>query len=287
MVLARDILAARARFGPQVLVYDDLGQVPAEARIDAVINLAGAPTIGGLWTRARKARLLGSRLAVTGAVVDLIGRLARPPRVLLSASAVGFYGDRGEAPLTESAQPQPGRFLSDCCRLWEARALEAEAAGVRVALLRLGMVLSWTGGPLQLLALPARFGLGVVMGAGRQRFPWIHLSDVTAAVDFALNEERLQGPVNLVAPQDITQAGFARALAGALHRPQWLAVPAPVLRAALGEFADMFLASQRAAPARLTALGFRFGRPDLATALARDVRPAAERPFAAGLPGRA
>jgi len=131
------------------------------------------------------------------------------------------------------------------------------------------MVFDWRGGPLPMLALPARFGLGVVMGNGRQRFPWIHLEDVVRAVDFAIGEPACAGPLNLTAPQDVTQGEFAHALAGALHRPQWMAVPAVVLRTALGDFADLFLASQRARPERLEALGFRFARPDLPSALRR------------------
>jgi len=266
IVLARDILAARARF-PGALVVDDLGQVPAETRIDAIINLAGASTIGGLWTKARKARLLGSRLAVTDAVLALVGRLARKPAVLLNASAVGFYGDRADERLSEMGGPERGRFLSDCCRLWEARAATAADAGVRVALMRFGMVFDWNGGPLPMLALPARFGMGVVMGAGRQRFPWIHLDDVVRAVDFVIAEPACAGPLNFTAPQDVTQGEFAHALAASLRRPQWMGVPAVLLRAGLGDFADLFLASQRAQPARLLAMGFRFARPDLASAL--------------------
>ncbi len=290
MVLTRDILAARARFGPRVLVYDDLSQVPAETRIDAVINLAGASTIGGLWTRARKRKLLGSRLAVTGEVLKLIAHLERKPAALLNASAVGFYGDRADEALTEASAPQPGRFLSDCCRLWEAEAASARAHGVRVALLRFGMVFDWAGGPLPMLAMPARFGLGVVMGSGRQRFPWIHLEDVVRGVDFALNEPACDGPLNLTAPQDVTQGQFAHALAASLHRPQWMVVPAFALRVPLGEFSDLFLASQRAAPERLLALGFRFTRPDLASALqapgeASPNPPIVPRTAASGEPG--
>jgi uncharacterized protein (TIGR01777 family) len=271
IVLARDILAARARF-PGALVVDDLGQVPAETRIDAVINLAGAATIGGLWTRTRKTKLLGSRLAVTDAVLALIGRLTHKPAVLLNASAVGFYGDRGDERLSEMSGPQRGRFLSDCCRLWEARAATAADAGVRVALMRFGMVFDWQGGPLPMLALPARFGMGVVMGAGRQRFPWIHLEDVVRAVDFVIAEPACAGPLNFTAPQDVTQGEFAHALAASLHRPQWMTVPAVLLRTGLGDFADLFLASQRAPPTRLSAMGFRFARPDLASALQSRAR---------------
>lgn len=272
VILARDILAARARF-PGALVFDDLAQVPRDMRIDVVINLAGAPTIGGLWTTARKATLLGSRLAVTDEVLALIRRQDMTPSLLLNASAVGFYGDRGDASLDEAAAPQPGRFLSDLCRLWESRARGAAEVGVRVCLLRLGMVFDWAGGPLPMLAMPARFGLGVVMGKGRQRFPWIALEDVVRAVDFAIREPACAGPLNLTAPQDVTQAEFAHALAASLRRPQWMVVPAWVLRTALGEFADLFLASQRALPMQLLALGFRFERPDLVSALERKAGP--------------
>ena len=270
VVLARDVLAARALFGTQVLVYGDLAQIPTEMRVDAVINLAGAPTIGGLWTAARKRELLGSRLAVTRQVLALIARQETTPTVLLSASAVGFYGDRAEELVSEATGPEPGRFLSDLCRLWEVEASTAQALGVRVCLMRLGIVFDWRRGPLAMLALPARFGLGMVMGDGAQRFPWIHLEDVVRAVDFALAEPACAGPMNFTAPDDVTQRQVAHAVAASLHRPQWLSAPAPILRTLLGDFSDLLLASQRAAPARLLALGFRFAQPDLATALRRE-----------------
>lgn len=266
LVLARDLIAARARFGPTVLVYDDLAQVPSDIRLDAVINLAGAATVGGLWTKARKARLLGSRLAVTDAVLALIARLETRPQVLVNASAVGFYGDRGDELLDEAAGPQD-RFLSDLCRIWEERALQAQGLGVRTCLLRLGMVFDWSGGPLPLLALPARFGLGMVMGSGRQHLPWIHRDDVLALIDFAIREPACSGPLNACAPEEVRQGDFAHRLARGLHRPQWLGAPAWALRLAMGEFADLFLASQRISPARLQALGFRFARGTIAQAL--------------------
>lgn len=268
LVLARDLIAARARFGPRVLVYDDLAQVPTDIAIEAVINLAGAATAGGLWTRGRKWTLLTSRLAVTDAVLALIERLETRPRTLISASAVGFYGDRGDEILTEASGPQR-RFMSDLCRLWEDRARTAEGLGLRVCLLRLGLVFGWDGGPLPMLALPARFGLGAVMGKGAQWLPWIHRDDVLRLIDFALETPACTGPLNAVAPQQIRQGDFAHVLAEVLRRPQWMTAPAWPLRLLLGEFADLFLAGQRVSSARLQALGFRFARPDLASALTK------------------
>ena len=271
VLLARDAVATRLRF-PGALVYDDLLQVPADLRLDAIVNLAGAATAGGPWTQGRKRKLLASRLAVTDAVLTLIRRLETRPQVLVNASAVGVYGDRGDEVLTEDSAPQD-RFISDLCRLWEDRAREAEALGVRTCLLRLGLVFDWTGGPLPLLALPARFGLGMVMGSGRQWVPWIHREDVVRLIRFALAEPACVGPLNAVAPEEITQDDLAHRLARGFHRPQWLAAPGWVLRLALGEMADLFLAGQRVSPNRLQALGFRFAKGELDAALWGETRP--------------
>jgi uncharacterized protein (TIGR01777 family) len=260
LVLARDPLAARATLGPAVTVVETLGALPAETRIDAVVNLAGAPVAAGPWTAGRRRELLGGRLAVTSAVIGLIERLETRPAVLVSASATGFYGDRGDAALDETAGPAPG-FMSELCRRWEEEAVRAEALGVRVCRLRIGIVLDWSGGILPLLALPSRIALGAVIGDGRQWAPWIAREDVLRVIDRAIEDARYTGPINVVAPDIVTQGELTRAIAFVLRRPQWLRVPAWPLRAALGEMSDLLLASQRVAPTRLGALGFTYAAP--------------------------
>lgn len=267
VVLARDPMQARAQFGPTVVVLDDLHQIPPEAQVHAIVNLAGASIAGGLWTRGRRRALLESRLVTTRALVGLIVRLERKPRVLINASAVGFYGDRGDEELTEASDAATG-FMSELCQRWEATAAVAEVDGVRVCRLRLGLVMDWSGGILPLLALPARFAMAAIMGSGRQWMAWVHLQDVLEVIAAAIVDDRYDGAINVVAPELVRQAEFTRALAWTLGRPQWLKVPAWPLKLALGEMSDLFLASQRIEPRRLTELGFAFRKGELALALA-------------------
>jgi hypothetical protein len=263
MALARDDMAARLRWPRGVMVLRSLDDLPAETRIDAVVNLAGAPVIAGRWSGARRWALLKSRLEPTGEMLRLMGRLETPPAVLVSASAVGFYGDRGQEALPETAPAGRG-FMADLCRLWEDEAVKAEGLGVRVCRLRFGLVFDPSGGPLPMLTLPARLGLGAVLGGGRQWAPWIALDDAVRLIDQALEDGRYSGAINAVAPDLVTQGEMTRAFAWLLGRPQWLAIPAWPLRLALGEMADLFLAGQRVRPARLEALGFAWARPTLA-----------------------
>jgi hypothetical protein len=236
------------------------------------VNLAGAPVAAGPWTAVRKRVLLGGRLGVTRSVVQLIERLEQRPAVLVSASATGFYGDRGDRTLDERSGPAPG-FMSELCRVWEAEASSAERLGVRVCRLRIGIVLDWGGGILPMLALPARLGLGAVTGGGGQWAPWIALPDVIRMIDVAMADARWSGPVNAVAPDPVTQGELTRAIAYVLRRPQWLRAPAWPLRVALGEMSDLLLASQLVEPARAEALGFRWSRPTLPDALERPKTP--------------
>jgi uncharacterized protein (TIGR01777 family) len=235
------------------------------AGCDAVVNLAGDSVGEGYWTEGKKRQLRRSRLSTTQNVVDAIGR-SGSVRVLVSASATGYYGDGGEQALNESREPGVG-FLARLAREWEATALQAESR-CRVVLLRIGVVLDRYGGALPRLSLPFKFGLGGPLGGGRQYLPWIHIDDLTRAVLFALDEEELRGPVNAVAPDPPTQRTFARELGAALGRPAILPAPAFLLRALLGEKADMLLASQRAVPAALRARGFQFEHDSLPSALA-------------------
>ncbi|MEO5689151.1 MAG: TIGR01777 family oxidoreductase [Burkholderiaceae bacterium] len=271
IALARDVTQARATFGPDVWVVDRLDAIPAETRIDAVVNLAGARVLGMPWTSARRATLLASRVDVTAALVALMRRLEQRPRVLVSASAVGFYGASPAGsfePLDEQSAPRPGQFQSDLCVAIEHEARRAEALGVRVVRLRFGVVLGRGDGAYPMLALSSRFGLGAVLGSGRQPAPWIHLDDAVALIRFSLGEPGLSGPVNAVAPDTRPQADFARAMAASFGRRVWLRMPGAPLRWALGEMADLLLEGQNVLPKEALAAGFQFRHPTLADAFA-------------------
>ncbi|WP_409885349.1 TIGR01777 family oxidoreductase [Acidovorax sp.] len=271
IVLTRDALQARASFGPGVWVVDTLDAIPSETTIDAVVNLAGARVLGMPWTQARRRQLLASRVDTTVAVVSLMRRLHKAPRVLVSASAVGFYGASSNAsmePLDETAPPRPGEFQSDLCAAIEHEARRAEALGVRVVRMRFGVVLGHGGGAYPMQALAARLGLGAVLGHGRQPAPWVHLADAVGLVRFAMAHQTLQGPVNAVAPDAVTQATFAQALAASFGRRAWLRMPRLPLRAMLGEMSTLLLDGQNAVPRAALAQGYRFVHPLLSGALA-------------------
>jgi uncharacterized protein len=267
VALTRDPAKARDRFGPLVEIVDSLDVIGTECRIDAIINLAGEPIADGWWSDARKDRLLGSRLAVTDAVLALIRRLERKPEVLINASAIGYYGERGDDILTEASEPQP-IFMSVLCRSWEERAVRAEALGLRVCRLRIGLVLGRNGGAARPLALASRFGLGAVMGSGAQFVSWIHLADLVRLTLFALDRTDFTGPLNAVAPEPVRQADFIRRMGRAFGWRVRLQVPARLLRLGLGELSDLFLASQCVHPAAALAAGFIFRFPALDHSLA-------------------
>jgi len=235
--------------------------------LDAVVHLAGENVASGRWTRARKAEILRSRAEGTGRLAAGLASLAKPPRVLVCASAVGYYGDRGAELLTEQSPPGEG-FLPEVCRAWEAAADPARRAGIRVVHLRFGTILTPAGGALRRLLLPFRLGLGGPIGSGEQFMSWIGIDDAIGAVVHALVIESLGGAVNAVAPTPLPNREFARLLGTALSRPAILPLPAFALRLLLGEMADpLLLASSRVVPAQLLASGYRFRHPDLAGAL--------------------
>lgn len=212
----------------------------------------------------------------TVALIALMRRLQRPPRVLVSASAVGFYGASPNAsmePLEETAPPRPGEFQSDLCAAIEHEARRAEALGVRVVRLRFGVVLGHGGGAYPMQALSARLGLGAVLGNGRQPAPWVHLADAVGMVRFAITHQRLHGPINAVAPDAVTQAAFAQALAASFGRNAWIRMPGGPLRALLGEMSTLLLEGQNAVPRAALAHGYRFVHPRLVGALADLARP--------------
>jgi uncharacterized protein len=235
---------------------------------DGVVHLAGAGVGDKRWTPARKREIEESRTRGTRLLATTLAGLAPPPPVLVSASAVGYYGDRGDEVLTEESGPGSG-FLADVCAAWEEAAAPAAAAGIRTVLLRTGIVLSASGGLLAKQLPLFRLGLGGRIGPGRQYRSWITLEDQLSVILHCLDDASLTGPVDATAPHPATDAELAAALGSALHRPSFLAVPAPALRLVLGrEMADdMVLTSQRVLPARLTAAGFTFAHPELDGAL--------------------
>lgn len=234
---------------------------------DAAIHLAGESIAALRWTAAKKDRIRNSRVAGTRQLCEALARLPRPPRVLLSASAIGYYGDRGDEILVEDCAPGSG-FFPDLCRDWEAATRPAAEAGIRVVNLRFGVVLSHAGGALPRMLPPFRLGLGGPLGGGRQFMSWIALDDAVGAIRHALRDETLRGPVNAVSPRPVTNQEFARTLGGILHRPTFFRVPAFVLKAVLGEMAGpLLLASARVAPRKLEAAGFAFRFPSLDVAL--------------------
>ena len=243
--------------------------------VDAIVHLAGAPIAGARWTEARKQKLRASRVQSTQALVgaltaSMTGGAKSPPSVLLSGSAVGWYGDTGDRAVDES-EPAGTGFLADLVRDWEAAARPARDAGVRVVNLRSGVVLSRRGGMLGLLVPMFQFGLGARMGSGTQFISWISLTDQVSAVRYLLDHADIDGPVNLTAPAPVTNAVFTATLARALHRPALLWVPAPALQIAAGEMSSELLGSQRVLPQRLTEAGFAFRYPALPAALAAEL----------------
>jgi hypothetical protein len=239
-------------------------QVPAS--VDAVVNLAGAPVVGGRWTKERKALLRSSRVDTTRGLVSAIAKMEKKPRVLISASAIGYYGNRGEELVTEKSAPGAD-FLAELAKEWENEAVKAEKFGVRVVLLRFGIILAKQGGALPKMMLPFRFGLGGKLGSGRQWTSWIALQDVVAIVQEALRNDSWKGPINLVAPQAVRNSDFTKSLAKVLHRPAMFTVPAFGLKLAMGEMAETLLGGVRVAPQVLEQNGYRFLHVNLDEAL--------------------
>lgn len=252
---------------PQCRYIAAFEELPLADPIDAVINLAGESLAGARWSTSFKARLRASRIDLTRHMIQVLSRLEIPPPRIISASAVGFYGAQGDLPVVEDGAIQPG-FSHTLCQDWEEAARGAEAWGASVSLMRLGVVLAPSGGALQQLRLPFRFGVASWMGSGRQWFSWIHIEDVLQTCEFLLERADLAGPFNVTAPLAVTARGFADAMA-ARHRI-WLTTPVPasLLRIGLGEMAEaLLLTGQNVKPARLEQAGFSFKYPRLDEAL--------------------
>jgi len=257
----------------ETVAWDGRHLSPESLRgLRAVVHLAGEPVFGGIPTAARKHRIRASRVESTGSIVAALGALseAERPACFVCASAVGYYGDRGDAELDESAAPGEG-FLADVCRDWEAAARRAEDVGIRTVSLRTGIVLSREGGALPQIALPFRFGLGGRLGDGSQWVPWIHLDDVVSLARAATDDPRLRGPLNVVAPAPVTNAELTRTLGRVLSRPTLLPVPAFALRLALGDMAGELLGSRRVVPRAALDAGFAFEHPSLEPALREEL----------------
>ena len=236
--------------------------------LDAVLHLAGEPVFG-LWTAEKRRRILESRVEGTRRVAEAFARATRPPRVLVSGSAIGFYGDTGDHEVDENSPAGHG-FLADVCRAWEAEA--GKVSNARVVLLRTGFVLGRGGGAMKMILPASRLGLGGRLGSGRQWMSCVHLDDVVGLALWTIESETIRGPLNAVMPASVTNSEFTRSLAGAVHRPAILPAPAFVLRAVLGKMASLLLDSSRVRPAVAERFGYRYAFADMTSALDDVVR---------------
>jgi len=269
--LVRNTARAADRLPSATLhAWDATGGPPPEAALagaEAVVNLVGESLAEGRWTDARKKALRDSRVVATRSLVDALRGLSTRPRLLISASGSGYYGDRGDEILTEMSPVGKG-FVADLARDWEAEAMKAEELGIRVVILRNGVVLARQGGILKKVLPPFRLGLGGKIGSGKQWMPWIHLEDEIGLIRHAMTHEAVRGPLNIVAPEPVTNAEFTRLIGETLGRPTALTAPAFALRLAFGTMTDeVLLASQRAMPVRTLETGYTFRHPLLRDAL--------------------
>ena len=278
-MLSRDVSRGQRAVGQsagRVVGWDpQAGPPPTEAfeGVDVIFHLAGESVAEGRWTSAQKARIRESRVVGTQNLVAGIARAEPRPRVLVSASAVGYYGDRGEEELTEASAPGYD-FLADVCVEWERAARVAEQHGVRVVLARTGIVLG-QGGALAKMLTPFKLGAGGPLGNGRQWMPWIHVADLARLYLHAADTTSIQGPMNAVGPHPVRNSEFTKALGRALHRPAFMPAPYLGLRLVFGEFAKVLFASQRVIPQVAIDTGFHFEYPQIAAALAEILKRAA------------
>ena len=233
---------------------------------DGIINLAGEPIAAKRWTDSQKEKIRSSRIETTRSLVNAIARARVKPKFLINASAVGFYGPRGDEQVSENSGPGKG-YLAAVCAAWEEEAKRAQELGVRVALLRTGIVLGKGRGALAKMVPPFKLFLGGPLGSGRQWMPWIHIEDEVGMILFLMDNERASGAFNATAPNPVTMKEFSEALGNVLHRPSWAPVPAFALKLMLGEMADMLLSGQRATPDAALRLGYRFRYPTIEQAL--------------------
>ncbi len=265
-VLSRDPASVPVKCGAGVHALLSLAGWRPEASFDAIINLAGEPIVDKRWTAQRKQILWDSRVTLTEELVRRIAAAEHRPSVLLSGSAVGYYGDRGDLILDEAADAGTG-FAAELCKAWEDAARIAEKFEVHVCLLRTAPVLSDDGGLLARMLPPFRMGLGARLGDGKQWMGWVHIEDYVAMVLRLLHDDQMHGPYNMTAPNPVTNAEFTATLAAAVHRPAPFAAPAAFLKLAMGESASLLLEGQRVLPGKMEAARHRFAFPTLAEAL--------------------
>jgi uncharacterized protein (TIGR01777 family) len=270
VILSRDAVAAK-RVLPRATAHawdGDRGAPDPEVfeGVEAIIHLAGEPVAEGRWTDDKKRRIRASRLDGTRRLVEGLARLVSPPKVLVCASAVGYYGDGGEGELDEMSPPGTD-FLAKVCVEWEQAAVEATSLGMRVVCVRMGVVLGRGGGALARMLTPFRMGVGGRLGTGKQWMPWVALDDVVGIFLHAVSSPGVEGPLNAVAPTPVTNADFTQALGRAVHRPAILPMPALALRLALGEMSTVLLGSQKVIPRRTLASGYVFRQVDLSGCL--------------------
>ncbi|MEI4968359.1 TIGR01777 family oxidoreductase [Aeromonas caviae] len=267
VVLTRQGSRAYELLGHDVTLLDSLDRLDHLNDVDIVINLAGEPIAAGRWSESRKQLLCNSRWLLTEQLVDLVKLSSTPPRLLLNASAIGWYGRQDDAPLDETCQSPHDEFTHRLCQQWEQLAQQARSAQTRVCILRIGLVLGMEGGALPRMLPPYRLGLGGPMGSGTQMMSWIHVQDLVRAMLFLIEHGECDGIFNGTAPQPVSNLRFSETLAATLHRPHLFFVPAPLLRLMMGEAADLLLTGQHVLPARLQQAGFHFSFPALPGAL--------------------
>lgn len=267
-VLSRKPESVEKKCGKGITAISSLEQISDNTTIDVIINLAGEPIADKRWTQQRKVELEQSRIETTKTLVSWILSRSNKPECLISGSAVGWYGDCGEQVLNEQSHFNH-EYTHTLCDAWEKQAIRAGSAqnGIRVCIIRTGLVLSSNGGVLQKMRLPFQFGLGGRLGKGNQYMPWIHIDDVVSALMFIVDNEQLRGVFNLCAPSPVSNREFTSTLASALKRPAFFHAPAFALRFILGEMSRLLLTGQRAVPVKLTANGYKFIYTDLKSAL--------------------
>lgn len=265
-VLSRSPEHVAAICGAEVRALGNLKNLQTEDSFEVIVNLAGAGIFDARWTEARKQLIRASRIDLTGQLMEAIDKMAVKPKLLISGSAIGYYGNQGDTPLNEQAAPVPD-FSQQLCADWEAEALKAEQFGLRVCLIRTGLVLANGGGLLKRMVLPFQLGLGGRLGNGLQWMSWIHREDWIRIALRMMTDESMQGAYNATAPNPVTNAEFTQVLARCLKRPALLPVPAWLLKILLGEMSELVLGSQRVLPQRLLAQGFEFQYPELDSAL--------------------
>jgi hypothetical protein len=269
-ILSRSLEKGRRLGFPTFVWQPEKEPPPSEAmeQVGVVVHLAGEHIAAGRWTAEHKRRIRDSRVLSTQNLVEALGRASVKPKVFICASAIGFYGDRGDEALTEQSAPGKG-FLSEVCQEWEAAATAARAFNIRVVQVRIGVVLAAPneGGALPQMLPIFKLGLGGNLGNGKQWFPWVHVDDVVGILQHAIINEIVAGPINAVAPHPVTNAEFTKTLAAVLHRPACFAAPSFLLRLGLGEMADLLLGSTRVLPERAVTTGYQFKFPLLKPAL--------------------